>query len=72
MSHRAISNRTCKFLNLTPSSPHLLGFFGCIDPRRGCPSLHGKKGFVIPIFWITKEMMSRGPQVVDMKYQETT
>jgi hypothetical protein len=24
------------------SSP--FGFFRCTDPRRGCPSLHGKKG----------------------------
>jgi hypothetical protein len=27
---------------------------------------------VIPIFWITKEIMSRGPQVADMLCQETT
>jgi hypothetical protein len=28
------------------SSPHLLtfGIFGCTDPRRDCPSFHGKKG----------------------------
>jgi hypothetical protein len=28
--------------------------------------------FVIPILWITKEMMSRGPQVADMECRETT
>jgi hypothetical protein len=27
---------------------------------------------VIPILWITKEMMSRGPQVADMECRETT
>jgi hypothetical protein len=27
---------------------------------------------VIPILWITKEIMSRGPKVADMEYQETT
>jgi hypothetical protein len=41
MSHYAISDHTCHF-------PHFIslpfGFFGCTDPRRGCPSLHGKKG----------------------------
>jgi hypothetical protein len=30
------------------------------------------KGLVIPILWITKEMMSRGPQVADMECRETT
>jgi hypothetical protein len=29
-------------------------------------------GIVIPILWITKEMMSRGPQVIDMECRETT
>jgi hypothetical protein len=29
-------------------------------------------GHVIPILWITKEMMHRAPQVVDMEYLETT
>jgi hypothetical protein len=27
---------------------------------------------VVPVLWITKEIMSRGPQVVDMECQETT
>jgi hypothetical protein len=27
---------------------------------------------VIPILWITKEIMSRGPQVADMECRETT
>jgi hypothetical protein len=30
------------------------------------------EGLVIPILWITKEMMSRGPQVADMECRETT
>jgi hypothetical protein len=29
-------------------------------------------GHVIPILWITKEIMSQGPQVAYMEYQETT
>jgi hypothetical protein len=29
-------------------------------------------GPVIPILWITKKMMSRGPQVADMECRETT
>jgi hypothetical protein len=27
---------------------------------------------VIPILWITKDIMSQGPQVVDMECRETT
>jgi hypothetical protein len=27
---------------------------------------------IIPILWITKEMMSQGPQVADMECRETT
>jgi hypothetical protein len=26
------------------SSPYLMGFFRCTDPRRDCTSFHGKKG----------------------------
>ena len=29
-------------------------------------------GLVIPILWITKEIVSRGPQVADMECRETT
>jgi hypothetical protein len=31
-----------------------------------------KIGHVIPILWITKEIMSRGPKVADMECRETT
>jgi hypothetical protein len=31
-----------------------------------------EKRAVIPILWITKEIMSRGPQVADMECRETT
>jgi hypothetical protein len=29
-------------------------------------------GLVIPILWITKEIISRGPQVANMECRETT
>jgi hypothetical protein len=33
---------------------------------------YNSSSLVIPILWITKEIMSRGPQVADMECRETT
>jgi hypothetical protein len=40
---------------------------GIVENLYGCDGVA-----VIPILWITKEMMSRGPQVADMECRETT
>ena len=49
-SHRTVPDHAYHFSSFFPPISLSLGILGCIDPRRGCPSLYGKKRLSL-IIW---------------------